>query len=177
VPESVLTVLKFCLLALVYLFLLRVLRVVYLELGGRSRARARARRQPPRFEATGRTATVPVPHPAPAPAPSPLRDRRPVPNGAVRLEVLEPPEQRGTWFPVDSELTVGRAPGCQISLQGDTYVSQLHARVFVHDGAVFVEDLGSTNGTYVNRTKVDATVPLHPGDYLQIGRTVMEVMA
>jgi pSer/pThr/pTyr-binding forkhead associated (FHA) protein len=42
---------------------------------------------------------------------------------------------------------------------------------------VFVEDLGSTNGTYVNRNKVDATVALHPGDYLQIGRTVMEVMA
>jgi pSer/pThr/pTyr-binding forkhead associated (FHA) protein len=174
VPESVLTVLKFCLLALVYLFLLRVLRVVYLELGGRSRARAR--RQQARFEATGRTATVPVP-PAPAPAPSPLRERRPVANGSVRLEVLEPPEHRGTWFPVDAELTVGRAPGCHISLQGDTYVSQLHARVFVQDGAVFVEDLGSTNGTYVNRTKVDATVPLHPGDYLQIGRTVMEVMA
>jgi hypothetical protein len=179
VPESVLTVLKFCLLALVYLFLLRVLRVVYLELGGgRSRARARRRRNEGagRLDATGRTTTVPVPTPAPAPQPA-ARDRRPATNGTVRLEVLEPPAQRGTWYPIDAELTVGRAPGCQISLQGDTYVSQLHARVFVQDGAVFVQDLGSTNGTYVNRTKVDATVPLHPGDYLQIGRTVMEVMA
>jgi hypothetical protein len=178
VPESVLTVLKFCLLALVYLFLLRVLRVVYLELGGgRSRARARRRARETRLDATGRTATVPVAAPAPTPAPAPIRDRRPVANGALRLEVLEPPEHRGTWYPVDAELTVGRAPGCQISLQGDTYVSQLHARVFVQDGAAYVQDLGSTNGTYVNRNKVDATVPLHPGDYLQIGRTVMEVMA
>jgi len=77
---------------------------------------------------------------------------------------------------LDASTTIGRSVECELRLD-DTYVSQLHARVFVQDGAVFVQDLGSTNGTYVNRNKVDATVALHPGDYLQIGRTVMEVMA
>jgi hypothetical protein len=170
VPESVLTVLKFCLLALVYLFLLRVLRVVYIELGG-GRARSRRQEMPP-----GEAPTRTIPLAAPSPLPAPARDRRQPANGLLRLEVIEPPEHRGTCYEIAAELTVGRAPGCQIELQGDTYVSQLHARVFVQDGATFVQDLGSTNGTYVNRAKVDATVPLHRGDYLQIGRTVMEVM-
>ena len=63
---------------------------------------------------------------------------------------------------------------CQIPLD-DSYVSQLHARVFRRDGDLLVEDLGSTNGTYLNRKKVDGTVPIRRGDRLQIGRTVLEV--
>ena len=47
---------------------------------------------------------------------------------------------------------MGRAAGCHIALPDDTFVSQLHARVFERSGQVYVEDLGSTNGTYVNAT-------------------------
>ena len=64
--------------------------------------------------------------------------------------VVEPADQRGRAFPLGAELTVGRAAGCQITLD-DTYASQIHARVFQRDGQFLVEDLGSTNGTYLNR--------------------------
>jgi pSer/pThr/pTyr-binding forkhead associated (FHA) protein len=57
----------------------------------------------------------------------------------------------------------------------DTTVSQLHARVFRRDGRVYVEDLGSTNGTWLNRARVSAAVPMKRGDRLQFGSTVLEV--
>jgi pSer/pThr/pTyr-binding forkhead associated (FHA) protein len=70
---------------------------------------------------------------------------------------------------------VGRAVGCGVALPDDTFVSQLHARVFRRDGDLFVEDLGSTNGTYLNRKKVTAAIALRHGDQLQIGKTTLEV--
>jgi pSer/pThr/pTyr-binding forkhead associated (FHA) protein len=72
------------------------------------------------------------------------------------------------------ELTVGRAPGCQVTLD-DTYASQIHARLFARDGQLFVEDLGSTNGTWINRQKVSGPVVMKPGDTLKVGNTVMEL--
>ena len=92
----------------------------------------------------------------------------------LRLRVVEPAAQRGRAYELADELTVGRAAGCQITLE-DTYASQLHARVFRKDGQLFVEDLGSTNGTYLNRKKVTAPVALRKGDRLQVGKTVMEL--
>ena len=56
-------------------------------------------------------------------------------------------------------------------------MSQLHARVFLRDDVAYVEDLGSTNGTYLNTRKVSSAVPLQRGDKLKIGSTVMEVAA
>ena len=77
-------------------------------------------------------------------------------------------------YELSDESTVGRAAGCQVALD-DSYASQLHARLYKRDGKLFVEDLGSTNGTYVNRRKVTAPVALRKGDRLQVGRTVLEV--
>ena len=57
----------------------------------------------------------------------------------------------------------------------DTYASQLHARVFQRDGTIFVEDIGSTNGTYLNRRKVTGPMVLQRGDKLQIGNTILEL--
>jgi pSer/pThr/pTyr-binding forkhead associated (FHA) protein len=54
-------------------------------------------------------------------------------------------------------------------------VSQLHARVFLRDGSYYVEDLGSTNGTYLNRKKVSGPLLAQPGDQLQVGSVVLEV--
>ena len=151
-PESLLTILKFCLLALVYLFFLRVLRAVWAEVGGRG----------------GRAAPA---TPAPARARARAASSR---GGASRLRVVEPPALRGRSFELGEELTVGRAAGCQIALD-DTYVSQLHARVFRRDNQFYVEDLGSTNGTYLNRKKVTGPVAVRRGDRLQVGKTVLEV--
>ena len=54
-------------------------------------------------------------------------------------------------------------------------MSQVHARIFLRDGSVFVEDLGSTNGTWVNGTRAVGQMPARLGDRIQIGNVVMEV--
>jgi len=154
VPDSLLTILKLCFLALLYLFFLRVIRAVWAELSG-------------------------APAAASAPAPAPRSQRwagaaRGNSKGSGRLRVIEPADHKGTTYDLADELTVGRAGGCQITLD-DTYVSQLHARVFRRDGQLYVEDLGSTNGTYLNRKKVTAPIAIRKGDRLQIGKTVMEL--
>ena len=87
--------------------------------------------------------------------------------GRSRTADAEPP-------PETTKLTLGRAAGCQVTID-DTYASQLHARVFQRDGQIFVEDIGSTNGTYLNRKKVTGPMVVQRGDQLQIGNTVLEL--
>lgn len=151
-PESLLTILKFCFLAVLYLFFFRVLRAVWAELGG-TRAAAVPQAQAPRR------------------APSKRSSRGK--NGS-RLRVVEPADRRGQTYELGDELTLGRATGCQVTID-DTYVSQLHARVFQREGQFYIEDLGSTNGTYLNRKKVTAPIAVRRGDRLQVGRTVLEL--
>jgi pSer/pThr/pTyr-binding forkhead associated (FHA) protein len=153
VPESLLTIFKFCFLAVLYLFFFRVLRAVWAELGG------------------ARAAAVSVTQ-APRRTPS-KRSSRGAKNGS-RLRVVEPAERRGQTYELDDELTLGRATGCQVTVD-DNYVSQLHARVFRREGQFYIEDLGSTNGTYLNRKKVTAPIAVRRGDRLQVGRTVLEL--
>ena len=57
----------------------------------------------------------------------------------------------------------------------DTYVSQQHARIFDRGGNWYVEDLGSTNGTFVNEQKLVAPAMLTPGDKIRIGTTIVEL--
>lgn len=160
--EQLLTILKLCLLALLYLFFFRVVRAVWAEL------RAPAPAAAPAGAGAARPAAVQVPAAA---APARRRSARGLPT---ELVAAEPAERRGSTYPIGGELTIGRAGGCAIALPEDTYVSNLHARVFAADGQVLVEDLGSTNGTYLNRTKVSAAVPLRKGDRIQVGNTVLE---
>jgi pSer/pThr/pTyr-binding forkhead associated (FHA) protein len=165
VPEPLLTILKFLLLALLYLFFLRVLRAVWAEVSSPKPATARA-------GGTPATAAKPAGTGARGSAPS-----RATPKA---LKVIEPPEQKGRSFALVDEMTVGRAAGCQVRVE-DGYASQLHARIFQRDGQFYVEDLGSTNGTYVNRKgaggkeKVSGPLVLRTGDRLSVGRTVLEV--
>jgi pSer/pThr/pTyr-binding forkhead associated (FHA) protein len=90
------------------------------------------------------------------------------------LKVIEPVGHRGTVYDLAEEITVGRAAGCGVHVE-DAYTSNLHARVFRRDGAVWVEDLGSTNGTWVNAEKIDGPTRLGRGDLLQVGGTVFEM--
>ena len=73
-----------------------------------------------------------------------------------------------------ASMVVGRAPECELLL-ADTYVSQQHARIFGKNGSWYVEDLGSTNGTFVNEQKLAAPAMVQPGDRVRVGTTVMEL--
>ena len=77
------------------------------------------------------------------------------PRHVGRFVVLEPKVSRGATYAIGNEITVGRAATCTIPMPDDSFVSQLHARVFRDAGDTLVEDLGSTNGTYVNGKSAD----------------------
>ncbi len=173
-PEQLLNVLKLCLLVLLYLFFVRVARAVWVEVNGprlkTARAPAHAAAASVAVAGGGRRGSKTANKPRAAkPA---KRGRTAVPG----LVVTAPPDNAGRRYDLAEELTMGRAAGCHITLD-DTYVSQVHARVFVRDGVVFVEDLGSTNGTYLNRKKVSGPLMLKPGDQVQVGSTVLELVA
>ncbi len=152
--EGLLIVLKFCLVALLYLFLARVVRVSAVEM-----------REPAPADA------VPARHPAAPPRPGADHAARP----DLHLEVVEPAARRGEVVAVHGELTVGRAGGCGLVLADDTFVSQVHARIFHAGDKSYAEDLGSTNGTFVNGDAISSPVRLKRGDRVQVGETVLEV--
>jgi pSer/pThr/pTyr-binding forkhead associated (FHA) protein len=93
----------------------------------------------------------------------------------LRLHVIRPEEQAGRTYDIGDEVTVGRAAGCGVPIDYDTYSSNLHARLFRLDGDLWAEDLGSTNGTWVNAERIDERTRLDKGDLLQVGGTVFEV--
>lgn len=93
----------------------------------------------------------------------------------LRLHVVRPEERDGQIYELGDEVTVGRAPGCGVPIDYDTYASNLHARVFRLDGELWVDDLGSTNGTWVNTERITERTRLEKGDLLQVGSTVFEV--
>jgi hypothetical protein len=151
-PESLLTILKLCFLALLYLFFVRAIRVVWTAM---SPAAAAA--------------------PVAAPAPAGRRTRKAGGTALLRLKVLEPAPMKGQVFELGDEVTLGRADSCTVTID-DTFISQLHARVFYDNGQIFVEDLGSTNGTFLNRKKVASPTPVRKGDHVQVGKAVLELV-
>ena len=156
--DQILNILKFVLLGLLYLFFARVLWAVWSEV------RTPAQR--------------PVAQQRQAVTAAAKRSSSRVPKGkkgrAARLVILEPKARRGTTVGIQGEITLGRDPNSTIVIDDDGYISQLHLRIFEHDGQPMVEDLGSTNGTFHNGNKLVGTKLLHKGDRLQVGTTVIE---
>ena len=74
----------------------------------------------------------------------------------------------------DQQITLGRANDATLVLNDD-YASSRHARIFPQDGQWIVEDLGSTNGTYLDRQKVTRPMPVPVGVPIRIGKTVLEL--
>jgi pSer/pThr/pTyr-binding forkhead associated (FHA) protein len=74
----------------------------------------------------------------------------------------------------DQQITLGRANDATLVLNDD-YASSRHARIFPQDGQWIVEDLGSTNGTYLDRQKVTRPTPVSIGVPIRIGKTVLEL--
>jgi hypothetical protein len=91
------------------------------------------------------------------------------------LEFVEPNERTGERIDVDVAVVIGRSPECDVSLN-DTYLSSRHARIANDSGDLSIEDLGSTNGTYVNQELVQGRVHLERGDIVQVGGVLFEVV-
>jgi pSer/pThr/pTyr-binding forkhead associated (FHA) protein len=155
--SAIIRPLQWLVVALIFLFFLRVVRAVFVEVrpAGPTRAQRRAQRRAEEDE----------PHRA--------RDARS--RKQLRLEVIEPRQYEGTMYELDGEVTVGRSNGCAIPTTYDSYSSTVHARLYRSGGQIWVEDLGSTNGTFVNSERISQPSRLAKGDLLQIGATVFEV--
>lgn len=91
------------------------------------------------------------------------------------LEFIEPDERAGERVDVDVAVTVGRGGDCDLQIS-DTYLSGRHARFANDDGDLTVEDLESTNGTYVNQEIVHGRLLLEKGDIVQVGGVLFEVV-
>ena len=163
--ELTITLLRLGYLVLLWVFVLAAIGVLRRDLYG-TKITQRGRR---------RTATSPPVAPAPPSAaagrsaPFPRRD-----VGPRRLVVTAGP-LRGTTLPLTSSaILIGRAPSCTLVLDDD-YSSSRHARIFPQDGDWFVEDLGSTNGTFVGRDRVTAPVALRVGSQVRVGQSVVEL--
>ena len=166
--DQALDILKLVLLGLLYLFFARVLWAVWSEVRS-ANSRATAAHPPPPIVDEG-AATVA------APAPSRRRDRpaKGRRGTVARLVIVEPKQRRGQAFPLGAEITIGRDPSSTITIEGDTFVSSTHLRIYDVDGQAMVEDLGSTNGSFHNGNKLIGSRLLHPGDRVQVGYTVLE---
>ncbi len=93
---------------------------------------------------------------------------------APAVAVIEPASQSGLTFRVTRPLVLGRSAEADVVLE-DPYTSDFHARLVFQAGEVRLQDLGSTNGTYVNGERMTAPMSLRRGDQIRVGQTIMEV--
>ncbi|WP_404390082.1 FHA domain-containing protein [Humibacillus xanthopallidus] len=200
--ELTLTLLRLGLLALLWIFIFSVVAVLRTDLYGTSVSR-RGQRKAAKREAkeqrkaarTPQAAAVGAggvaagaagaPAPAPAPVSAPAADGAPAPRWGrgrgkgvpTTLVVTEGP-LTGTTLPLRSGgLLIGRNPECALVLDDD-YASGRHCRIYpdpTNRGGWVVEDLGSTNGTFMGRDKLTSARPVEIGTTLRIGKTVLEL--
>ena len=154
------TVMKLGLLAILWVFVLLALGVVRTDLFG---AGGRAGRN--------RTAAKPAPGAAVTDRPS-ARPRRGVPT---RLVVTSGSLAGTSVALTGAQITLGRAHDSTIVLDDD-FASSRHARIYPDaTGQWVVEDLGSTNGTYLDRAKINGATPVPLGVPIRIGKTALEL--
>ena len=151
----VLTLMKFGLLALLYVFVWRALRSVAAGLSGSGGGADPRPRTAAQRGAGGRRATR----------------RGSTPSIVV---VYAKDGRRAGSYALQGDVDIGRGERCTIRLE-DTYASQAHARLSARDGAWFAEDLGSTNGTYLNERRLESASEVRAGDRLRIGTTTLEL--
>lgn len=117
------------------------------------------------------TRTPPRPRPAPVRAPKQNRRHRRTPN---RIVVTEGALAGTTLQLGDRPITIGRASDSSLVIDDD-YASTRHAQLVPRDGEWMLEDLGSTNGTFLDRAKVARPTPAPVGVPIRIGKTVLEL--
>ena len=197
--ELTLTLLRLGLLALLWIFIFSVVAVLRTDLYGTAVSR-RGQRKAAKRQAKEQRKAARSPQPAPvaaggaaagaaaAPAPAPVSapaDGAPAPRWGrgrgkgvpTTLVVTEGP-LTGTTLPLRSSgLLIGRNPECALVLDDD-YASGRHCRIYpdpTNRGGWVVEDLGSTNGTFMGRDKLTSARPVEIGTTLRIGKTVLEL--
>jgi hypothetical protein len=149
--EPLAVALKFGFLAVLYLFLLWVVRSSMRDLA--------------RYG--GSAAAEPVEAPSPARRARPTAPHRD--GGAPRLQVVAAMgHEPGTTFDVAEGAMFGRSDGADIRVE-DPFASSSHARIFNRGGEMYLEDMGSTNGTHLNGRKVQSAERLEAGDTIRIG--------
>lgn len=153
--EQLMRLLAFGVIVLLYLFFFRVLRAVWA--GVTTPRNHGSWKSLLAFRSDNRHDGTAVPQP-------------------VALVVRSPLDAQGRRHLLGDTLTIGRSEQCDVIIE-DSYSSQEHARLYSRGGQHLLEDLGSTNGTYLNRQKVDTTSVVRLGDYVQVGSTVFEVSA
>jgi hypothetical protein len=154
--EPVSVMLKFGFLIVLYLFLLWVSRSALRDLRGSGAGVSLDGPQGPPADATGL-------HSASTLGPADLLNRAP------RLVVERAPgHDPGMIYDLGGDVVRGRGDTAEIRLE-DPFASSSHARVYEQGKILVIEDLGSTNGTYLNEELLDGPRPLHPGDRVRIG--------
>lgn len=102
-----------------------------------------------------------------------LKRRRDARRMPTRLRITEG-KQEGLVLNLEDAIKIGRSSDCQLILDDD-FVSTRHARIYRDGARYLVEDLGSTNGTYMNDERITVPTPFTLSDTLRIGRTLMNV--
>jgi hypothetical protein len=165
--ELTLTVIRLALLALLWIFVFSIVGVLRGDLYG-TRVLTRGKPGTPRRPAPKPVAKAPPPA---RPAEPPSRAARRQPSS---LTVTEGSLAGTTLSLLDSGVLLGRNPECTLVLDDD-FASGRHARIYRRDTAWFVEDLGSTNGTFLGSSKLTKPMPLEIGSTLRIGKTIFEL--
>jgi pSer/pThr/pTyr-binding forkhead associated (FHA) protein len=153
-------------LAVLWLFVIAAVGVIRTDLFGQAGRGGRRRTRAPQL-----TDSMAAPPPPPKARPKPQRASRQSPQ---RLMVTVGSLAGTSMDLSDQQITIGRASDATLVLSDD-YASTRHARLFPQDGQWLVEDLGSTNGTYLDRQKVTAPTPVPLGVPIRIGKTVLEL--
>ena len=153
-----LTLIRVAFLAVLWLFVIAAIGVVRTDLLGTVATKLRR----------GRNQPMPMQQPKP---PRPAKPGR----GTPRFLVVTEGGLAGVSIDLtDQQITMGRANDATLVLNDD-YASTYHARIFPQDGQWLVEDLGSTNGTYLDRQKVARPTPVPVGVPIRIGKTALEL--
>ncbi|SKA98488.1 FHA domain-containing protein [Caloramator quimbayensis] len=133
-------VIKFIVIAIIYVILFRIIKIMYLDIKG----------------IKGREADV-----------------------GFALEVQDAPDSlelsKGSVFPLHTVTNIGRKDDNHIIIN-DPFISANHATLFIEKGRLYLKDLESTNGTYLNGNKIDDVEEISDGDVIEIGRIIFKVI-
>ncbi|MFF3419356.1 FHA domain-containing protein [Streptomyces sp. NPDC002698] len=170
--ELTLTVMRLGFLAVLWLFVIVAVQVIRSDLFGTRVTQRGSRREAARPQQAARQAAPPQQRQQQAPAAGGGRQRR----GAPSKLVVSEGTLTGTTVALQGQtITLGRAHDSTIVLDDD-YASSRHARIYPdRDGQWIVEDLGSTNGTYLDRNRLTTPTPVPLGAPIRIGKTVIEL--